>query len=183
VSYFSGIVDEHDAIRLGGYPGAFRELLGVRSEEFHPLLAGETVRLDDGATASVWLEDLALAGAEAAACYADGPLAGTPAVTRHAAGEGVAWYVATRLDDAATERWVAEACAGAGVAPAVVDLPPRLEAVRRRGPQATYLFLINHADEPAAVPARGTDLLTGRAHDGMVEVPAGGVAVVREAAG
>ncbi len=40
VSYFSGIVDEQDHIRLGGYPGAFRELLGIRVEEFHPLLAG-----------------------------------------------------------------------------------------------------------------------------------------------
>ena len=38
VTYFSGIVDEHDHIRLGGYPGAFRDLLGVRVEEFFPLL-------------------------------------------------------------------------------------------------------------------------------------------------
>ena len=36
VTYFSGIVDEHDHIRLGGYPGAFRDLLGVRAEEFLP---------------------------------------------------------------------------------------------------------------------------------------------------
>ena len=32
VTYFSGIVDEHDHVRLGGYPGAFRELLGVRTD-------------------------------------------------------------------------------------------------------------------------------------------------------
>ena len=38
VTYFSGIVDEDDHVRLGGYPGAFRELLGVRAEEFAPLL-------------------------------------------------------------------------------------------------------------------------------------------------
>ena len=37
VTYFSGIVDEQDHVRLGGYPGAFRALLGVRSEEFAPL--------------------------------------------------------------------------------------------------------------------------------------------------
>ena len=48
VTYFSGIVDEHDHIRLGGYPGAFRELLGIRVEEFTPLREGEQVRLDDG---------------------------------------------------------------------------------------------------------------------------------------
>jgi hypothetical protein len=33
VSYFSSIVDKHDAIRLGVYPGAFRERLGIRVDE------------------------------------------------------------------------------------------------------------------------------------------------------
>ena len=42
ISYFSGIVDENDAVRLGGYPGAFRELLGISVEEFHPLPEGAT---------------------------------------------------------------------------------------------------------------------------------------------
>ena len=51
-----GIVDEHDQIRLGGYPGAFRDLLGVRVEEFFPLPAGETVALDDGGTGTLWSE-------------------------------------------------------------------------------------------------------------------------------
>ena len=69
VTYFSGIVDEHDHIRLGGYPGAFRELLGVRAEEFFPLLAGEQVTLDDGSTADVWTEWLHPAGAEVVASY------------------------------------------------------------------------------------------------------------------
>ena len=32
---------EDDHVRLGGYPGAFRDLLGVRVEEFFPLVAGE----------------------------------------------------------------------------------------------------------------------------------------------
>ena len=44
VTYFSGIVDEHDHVRLGGYPGAFRDLLGIRVEEFLPLRSGESVR-------------------------------------------------------------------------------------------------------------------------------------------
>ncbi len=39
VTYFSGVVDEHEHVRPGGYPGAFRELLGVRTEEFFPLRA------------------------------------------------------------------------------------------------------------------------------------------------
>ena len=45
VTYFSGIVDENDHIRLGSYPGAFSGLLGVKMEEFFPLRGGESVRL------------------------------------------------------------------------------------------------------------------------------------------
>ena len=58
VTYFSGIVDEHDHIRLGGYPGAFRDLLGVRAEEFFPLAPDEVVELSDGSRAAVWSERL-----------------------------------------------------------------------------------------------------------------------------
>jgi beta-galactosidase len=68
----------------------------------------------------------------------------------------------------------------AGAAPAVAGLPPRLEAVRRRGDDGRWLFLLNHADRPLRAAADGVDLLTGTEHDGEVEVPGGGVVVLRE---
>jgi beta-galactosidase len=165
VSYFSGIVDPDDAIRLGGYPGAFRELLGVRVEEFRPLAAGETVELDDGSVASVWTEDLRLDGAQAVMSHLDG----RPAVTRHEYGDGVAWYAATRLDPAPLLERV---CAEAGVGPVLPGLPAGVEAVRRRGADGDFVFVLNHTAGAVAVP--GEDLLGG---DGTV--PAGGVAVMR----
>jgi beta-galactosidase len=175
VSYFSGIVDENDAIRLGGYPGAFRERLGVRTEEFHPLLPGESVVLDDGSHATLWTEDVHLEGAEALVRHVDGPVAGRPAVTRH----GTATYVATRLDDAALDRLLAGVCQAAEVRPPVEGLPAGVEAVRRRGDGAAYLFLINHGAEPVSVRVSGVDLLSGS--DGSVELEPFGVAVVRDA--
>jgi beta-galactosidase len=174
VCYFSGIVDENDAMRLGGYPGAFRDLLGVRTEEFHPLAPGESVALDDGSTATVWAEDLHLEGAEALVRFVDGPVPGRPAVTRR----GTATYVATRLDDGATDRLLSDVCERAGVAPALDGLPPGVEAVRRRG-EHDYLFLLNHSDRRVSLPVVGVDLLSGR--DGGVELEPFGVAVVRDA--
>jgi beta-galactosidase len=183
VTYFSGIVDGSDHVRLGGYPGAFRELLGVRAEEFAPLRRGETVRLDDGSTADLWTEDLHLQGATAVASYVDGPVPGRPAVTRHEVGGSVRWYVATRLDPAATARLVGRVCAEAGARP-LVQGPPGLDATRRVGADGTsYLFLINHCAEDATVAARGHDLLRGTTHDAHVPVPAGGVVVLRETKG
>ncbi|WP_224274556.1 beta-galactosidase [Nocardioides lacusdianchii] len=185
VTYFSGIVDEHDHIRLGGYPGAFRDLLGVRTTEFLPLLTGEQVKVEGlGGTvgADTWAEDLELAGAEAVATYADGPAAGLPAITRRDAGRGTAWYVATRLDPAGTDRLVERLVAEAGLE----QLPgaaPDVEVTRRVGDDASWLFVINHGDADAPVPVHGQELVTGRAVEGDLVVPAGGVAVVREAAG
>jgi beta-galactosidase len=176
VTFWSGIVDERDHVRLGGHPGAFRDLLGVRVEEFHPLLPGATVRLDDGTAASTWTELLEARGAEVLARYTDGPLPGVPALTRRSAGTGAAWYLATRPDAAGTRALARRLLGAAGVP--TVALPPGAEVVRR----GRYLFVLHRGpDGDARVPARGLDLLSGEAVDGAVTVAPGGVAVVREA--
>ncbi len=183
VTYFSGIVDPHDHVRLGGYPGAFRDLLGVRSTEFLPLHAGLVVRVDGlgdgGLEADTWSEDLELAGATAVATYADGPARGLPAVTRRDVGSGAAWYVATRLAPDGTDRLVERLVAESGVE-RLPGAGPDVEVTRRVGDDASWLFVINHGEADAAVPVRGHDLVGDRAVDGDLVVPAGGVAVVRE---
>ena len=146
VSYFSGIVDEQDHVRLGGYPGALREVLGVRVEEFFPLAAGQRVQLSGGGTAGVWVELLATTGAEPLQTYVDGPLPGTPAMTRHAFGEGTAWYVATTPDPATLAGVLLEASTVAGVQPAA-QVPAGVEVVRR----GDLLFVINHTDQDVTV--------------------------------
>jgi beta-galactosidase len=184
VTYFSGIVDEHDHIRLGGYPGAFRDLLGVRTTEFLPLMAGEQVQvqgLGEGAlSADTWAEDLELAGAEAIATYVDGPAAGLPAVTRREVGSGTAWYVATRLDPEGSDRLAERLVAESGLE-RLPGASADVEVTRRVGEGASWLFVINHGAEPAPVPAHGHELVTGRDVAGDLVVPSGGVAVVREA--
>ncbi len=108
IGYFSGIVDEHDHVRLGGYPGAFRRLLDFRVEEFSPLLPADHVPLkvspdfrsgtgdfrsgtgDLGAGTGVehsggqWTELISGVGPEVqiAASFAGGIFDGQPAVTR-----------------------------------------------------------------------------------------------------
>jgi len=179
VTYFSGIVDRNDHVRPGGYPGAFRDLLGVLVEEFTPLLEHESVHLDDGGSADVWTEDLRLAGAEAVSTYRDGPVAGKPAVTRHHVGDGVAWYIATRTDVDTTARVIARVVADAGVSP-VAAAPPGVEVQRRRSGDTTWLFVLNHTDAEATIDATGTDIVTGSAVSASITVAPGGVAVVRE---
>ncbi len=152
VGPFSGIVDEHDHVRLGGYPGALREVLGVRVEEFFPLAEGASYALAGGGSGRTWSELLHLEGAEAVRSWADGPLPGTPAVARHAHGDGTSWYVATTLDDASLGAVLDEALASAGVAPAA-DAPEGVEVVRR----GDRLFVLNHTQNPVTVAGTTVD--------------------------
>jgi len=192
VSYFAGIVDQDDTVHAGGYGAPLREALGLTVEEFAPLRAGDAVRVawhghgapTDGGirhelVADTWTDHLALDGAEVVATYADGPVAGGPAVTRHAHGRGYGWYVSTRLDDDGLRAVLAAAYRDAGLAPREPGVGRDVEIVVRRGGEHDYTFVLNHGAEPASVAATGDELLAGTPVDGWLKVPAGEVAVVR----
>ncbi|MFI8418795.1 beta-galactosidase [Streptomyces sp. NPDC085479] len=184
VSYFSGIVDEHDAVHPGAYPGALRDVLGLTVDEWSPLLDHQRVGLTGpgGAalTGDLWTEFVRPRGAETVWTYTDGPAAGGPAVTRHRLGRGTAWYVSTRLDAASLDAIVAAACDDAGV-PGRAGLPRDVEVVHRAGAHGHYVFALNHTTEDAKVPldGPGTELLSGARVTGTLTVPAGGTGVVR----
>ncbi|MFD5231179.1 beta-galactosidase [Streptomyces qaidamensis] len=184
VSYFSGIVDQHDAVHEGAYPGPLRDVLGLTVEEFSPLLPGERVRVTGldvtELSADVWTEFVVPRGAETVSAYADGLAAGLPAVTRHRLGEGTAWYVSTRLGADGLDALLGRAGEDAGLAPRA-DLPRDVEVVRRTGASGTYLFAVNHtgSDAKVSLQAPGTELLTGDRAAGRLAVPAGAVRVVR----
>ena len=161
VGYFSGIVDPELRVRLGGYPGAFTELLGVRVEEFHPLPIDGEIALSSGGRGRVWSEDVRAVSAEVIDRYADGVLDGKPAITRHEFGAGVAWYVSTEVDDETAARLL-----GLSASP--------VETVRRRAGDTTWTFLFNHGDAQVDVPADGSELVVGE-----LPLPPGGYAVVR----
>lgn len=158
MSYFSGIVDSNERMHVGGYPGAFRELLGLTVDEFWPLQAGGTVALGSGGTGTLWSEWITTAGAEVLDTFT-GALTGRPAVTRHAFGNGVATYLGTRPDEATMAAVVGRALADAGVEPVWPGVPAGVEAVRR----GRWLFLLNHNETAVTVPAPAgaVDALTG----------------------
>jgi beta-galactosidase len=179
VTYLSGIVDETNRVRAGGYPGAYRELLGVFGEEFFTLQDGESIELDSGWPATTWSESVEAVASEVVASYATGQLAGSPAITRRVVGGGEAWYVSTRLGQSGVDALVARLLDAAGIAP-TVPTAPGLEAVRRVAGGRSWLFLLNHSAVELAVAVDGTDLATGRTLAGETAIPARGVLVVRE---
>lgn len=183
VNFFSGIVDENDAVHVGGFAAPLKDALGLTVEEFLPMRAGETAAVRwtrDGADvelpADVWQEDLALAGAQVVAEYVSGPGKGKAAITRHRAGEGIGWYVSTRLDVDALATVFDAVYADAGI---VTDgLPEALEVVTRRSADQDFIVVLNHGDDAARLPFAGTDLLTGTVTDGGRVIEGGGAAVL-----
>ncbi|MGN6403165.1 beta-galactosidase [Sinomonas sp.] len=184
LTYFSGIVDEHDRIIMdpvdgGGYPGAFRNLLGVEIEEFFPLRAGEALALTAG-SCERWSELGRTTTAEVVSRYDEGPTAGSPAVTRNVAGAGTAYYVGTSPDAEALAAFLPRVLEDAGLeAPAHAAEFPDLEVVRRISDDSSWLFAINHGEVEARLSVDGTELLSGSPTEGALAIPAGGVAVVR----
>ena len=181
VTYFSGIVDPDDHIRLGGYPAPWRDLLGLDVEEVSPLPPTTTVRLGGplahpGSAGRRWQELIRLRGAQVLLEIADGPLAGQPAATAHPHGRGSAYYLATTPDPVTLSALIAEIAARAGV-PAGPSRPPGVEAVERGG----HLVLINHSDTTVDTGVGDdprSDLLSGSVVSHAVTLPPGGALVL-----
>ncbi|WP_221583270.1 beta-galactosidase [Microbacterium sp. G2-8] len=174
-TYFSGTVDENDHVWLGGYPGAFRDLLGIRVEEFRPLYAGETVALSNGTTGSLWSEpiDIVADDVEVLATYDHDELG--PAVTRRPVGSGSAAYVSTRLGSAGVGALLPALLEPAGVASELPEaLRGEIEVTSRRGAAGRIRFLINRTDAPVELTG-----IEGEWLHGGETLPPRGVAVVK----
>lgn len=186
VSFFSAVVDEHDAVHAGGFLAPLEPALGVTVEEHLPLRAGDETLVTyagEQLPVSIWQEHLAVTTAEARGVYASGPASElaprAAAITRNRHGDGSGWYLSCRLDAAGLERVMQDVYADAGISAA--DHPAGVEAIRRRGADADYLVAINHGADTAPIHTSGVDLLTGADIRGKLMLPAGDVAVVREA--
>jgi beta-galactosidase len=186
MSFFTGIVDPFEQIRLGGYPAPFTAMLGLQVIDWLPLADGErlSIAFADGfqGHADLWSEQITLAGAQVHATFAGPAAGGRPAVTRNAFGEGEAWYVTTRLDRQSMARVLNAATTSAGVEPTFAA-PAGVEASRRYAGRSSILFLLNHRDVAVEVPiaAAGVNLVDGSAvHPGLLRLGPYGAAVIRE---
>ena len=161
VTYQSAIIDEVSRITEGGYLGALQSTLGIRVEEFAPFAGPDlavtgaaaapvgaiTGELTGDADAHVWAEFVNDRGAEVLARFVGGVVDGWPAITRNAAGSGVAWYSATQPGDAGITALVGRVLEDAGVTGAVDSPLPGVEYVRR----GNVLVVINHTENPVTL--------------------------------
>lgn len=184
-TFFSGIVDEHDLVITGGYPGRLRDILGIWVEESDALPHG--VQNEFSYQGIVYLAKLLCdlshpEGAEVLSTYEKDFYQGMPAITKNSFGKGEAYYVATRSDRAFYEKFIGTLCKEAGIR-SVTEPQKNLEATIRSNENGRYLFLLNHGEEMLSVILEysGKELLSGNTYQAgeKAELPAKGVFILR----
>ena len=179
-TFFSGIVDEHDHVGLGGYPAALRKLLGIHIEEFDPWLETMTNRvviqagkLRGSYPCTLWGEVVHLEGAEALGVFAHDYYANGPALTVHSFGQGKAYYLATQGNEVLLNKLAQVLCKEAGVEP-ILQAPEGIEVTRRiRADGREVYFLLNHTVNSVHVVLSASSfrsLLQNEMVEGQIEI-------------
>jgi beta-galactosidase len=154
MTFFSGIVDPSEHIRLGGHPQQFMRVLGLRVLDWIPLGPDDSigVRLGEAGetTGAIWSELIEAQGASVLATFTETFLSGRPAMTLNKFGAGTAQYISTHLEQSALARMLQTTWRRVGVAP-VAEAPSGIEAVRRTVSDGSLLFLLNHGDAAVEV--------------------------------
>jgi len=188
MSFFSGIVDENEHIRLGGYPAPFRAMLGLVIEEYaaHSETQSNTVRTttNEQFECSLWSDVIRLETAQTMATFEGDYYAGNPAVTRNQFGKGTGFYVGTVLDSTGMDWLIKEICEIVGIKPVLANGPTGVEAVKRMSENSSWLFLFNHTAAKLGVQLEtiGHDLLTGREVKDFIELEPSGIAIIQSPA-
>ncbi len=182
---FSGYVDENDRVITGGYPGKLRDILGVWVEESDALPEHKSNRFiceNQEYPAEILCDILHPEGAETLAEYQDDFYAGTPVLTENSFGKGKAYYVGTCSGDEFYRDFTRRLCREQQIVPSA-EVMEEVEAVRRRGEQAEYLFLLNHGDreQEISIPEQCLELTQGKEYrqGERVFLPAKGVMILR----
>lgn len=193
VTYGSGIMDEREHVYLGGYPGAFRDLLGIRAEEFVAIDETDQITLDNGWSGTMWADDITSVTTDCEVIArinqtaADRGLRGQAIVTRRKLGEGIAWYIGTKLSREDAEqffnKYLSENIDKYG---AKTDTRENAEGentpicVRRTKGEQRFEFWFNRSrDQAVTIPVSGKSLylLMAEEKDGVIRMEPSGAAV------
>ncbi len=181
-----GVKTESSQIVRTPLPGLLRDVMGVTVEDYVPIYSAKNGVKFASALAGadgecvLWTDILQPAGAEVLATYTAGSHAGQAAITMNTFGKGKAVYIGADLDGASLARVLRTLSGMAGVKPPL-DVPEGIEVTARRSGDKQWIFILNHAavSQSISLPGGFTDLLTGQAHAGKIDVGGYGVRVLQ----
>lgn len=152
-TFFSGIVNENDIVRAGGYPGAFKELLGIWVEEVDALYPNmkngikteKELEVNERTyECKLICEVVHSEGAAVLGTFTEDYYEGCAAITENCYGKGKAIYVASEPEDELVKRIIEKYCREKNIEP-IVKTNAEVEITRRVKGDIEYIFILNHS--------------------------------------
>jgi len=179
-TFFSGIVDENDLVILGGYPGAFKKMLGLWVEEtdaLSPDMRNKIIIKKKFSEFSQEKYDCGLMcdvvhteGAETLATFGEDYYAGFPSLTENSYGKGRAIYVATDPEENFIEGLMKHYCNEKALN-SFLEPQEGVEITQRVKDNKTFTFILSHnTKEVVLTLPKGNyrDLLNGKVFSGEI---------------
>ena len=186
----SGMKDEHNALLPSRQPGPLVDLAGVEVEDYYALVDPVPVTGNwFSGQATLWAERLRVRDEKYTSPIArygasNGWLDDQLAISVHAFGKGLVYFVGAYLDDAAQQALMDRIVQTAAVKPALTS-PAGVEVRKRVKPDGqTIWIVVNHtrAEQVVALPWPAQDHLSGEAMPDSLPLPPYGVAVLTRSA-
>ena len=169
-TFFSGYVDEHDLVTIGGYPGKLRDILGIWVEEEDALpeeMENEFSYKGKTYPATLLCDLLHLEGAGQVDDngYGTDFYKGMPVITKNAFGNGNAYYLATASTEEFYRTFLTDLCEEQGIKP-VLETPAGVEVTSRENEKGQLVYILNHNDSETELflPSAMQDVITGKIH-------------------
>jgi beta-galactosidase len=181
----TGYKDEYGRCPMMPMPGYASELCGVRVADYTflgPDDAPETAVWNGKALDAPMFNDVleATGGARVLARFRGNYYDGAPALVANRIGEGTAYYLGAGFSEEMAENFLNNLGFASPFA-GLVELPREAELAVRSAQGRDYLFILNYEPHVIEIDVKRpmTDLLTGRAVSGKVEMEKYGVMVLR----
>lgn len=191
-TYLTGLVDESDLVHRGGYPAPLGDVLGIALREMDTFgvhqsgtlapVAGNSLGLHLHARLEHYAEIVAPTTAEVLAAYASEFYAGSPALTGNVYGQGRAYHLAARPDEAFLDHFYQKLAASLAIRPVLSSpIPHGVSVQAREAGSARFLFLMNFSDSPHSLTldAAWQDALTGAPAPSACQLEPWGLRILR----
>ncbi|KRE64872.1 beta-galactosidase [Paenibacillus sp. Soil750] len=191
-TFFSGIVNEHDRVTLGGYPGELRSVLGIWAEEIDALFPDQSNQiqlneqwggLNGNYQCGILCDLIHAEGAEVKAVYGKDFYQGMPALTVNKYGAGQAWYVASSPEPAFLQGLLGNLCQDKGITAPIPPVPGVEVSTRTNEQNESFVFILNHNDQAARISLgdlKGTDLISGDFIENEATLPPKAVLIIEK---
>ncbi len=185
MTYISGVVNEHDLVHEGAWQDKLTAIFGIRpleTDTLYPRDRNQVLYRSKQYEVKDYATVIELTGAKTLGNYEEDFYKGTSAVTEHAYGEGVAYYIGARLEGAFQDDFYAELLETEQIYPPVgITKQEGVSIQVRYDANSSFVFVMNFSEETREIQLDQLyeDVLDGGNVEGDIQLASYEVKVLR----